>query len=175
MTLAAAASLQAMIATVRAFDGRGSSTVLSEQVLEALGIDDIQKIMRRVDGEGITRREIAGLAPLVTKAAALGDRVAQEILTIGVGQLALLPATVAKELSLVRSAPPVVVTGGLTRQGRLKMRYAALHEALPEVVVSSPRFQPVIGDVLRAIELLDGAPSSLVVDNLMASHAKCCA
>jgi glucosamine kinase len=171
--------LQAMIATVRAFDGRGDSTVLSEQVLEALGIDDIQKIMRRVDGEGMTRREIAGLAPLVTQAAALGDRVAQEILTIGVGQLALLPATVAKQLNLVEimGTVPIVVTGGLTKAGPVfeNALDAALHEVLPEAVVSSPKFQPVIGAVLRAMELLDSGPSSLVVNNLFASHAMCCA
>lgn len=170
--------LQAMIATVRAFDGRGNSTVLSDQVLEALEIDDIQKIMRRVDGQGMTRREIAALAPLVTKAAAQGDGVALEILTIGVGQLALLPATVARELNLVQQlgTVPIVVTGGLTKAGPVfeDALEAALHEVLPEAVVLSPKFPPVIGAVLRAIELLDGGPSSYVVENLGASHSQCC-
>lgn len=171
--------LQAMVATVRAFDGRGDSTILSGKVLEALGIDDIQKIMRRVDGEGMTRREIAGLAPLVTNAAATGDPVARQLLTEAAQHLALLPTTVAKKLNLAEQldAVPLVVTGGLTQAGpEFQVALAAaLHEALPQAVVSSPKFQPVIGAVLRAIELLDGGPSSTVIDNLLDSQTKRCA
>lgn len=168
--------LQAMVATVRQFDGRGSRTVLSNHVFESLGLSDIQEILWKVDGAKMTRREMAAMARHVTAAAEAGDEVARGIITRGAGELALLPATVAEKLRLRQQLEtvPLAIAGGLTKAGPFFT--TALHDAirrkLPEVDIMEPRCQPVLGAVLLAIEQLTGRISPQVVDNLLLSHVE---
>ncbi len=167
--------LQSMVAAVREHDGRGKPTVLSSRVLQALEIEDIDQILLRVDGHGLTRCEMATLAVLVTEAAAEGDLVAQEILATGTDELATLVATVAEKLDLPASlgAVQVAVTGGLTNAGAvfLDPLRDAVQRRAPACEVIEPKFPPVIGAVLIALQSLGIAPSADVVDNLANSQA----
>jgi len=167
--------LQAMIAAVREYDRRQKPTILSARVLEALHIDVLPQIMRRVEIEGITRNEIALLAPLVTEAAGSGDEVAQMILAEGVQELALLVATVCRELNLVEflETVPVAVTGGMTKAG--PVFFDALRSAVRQncsaCELVQPKCQPVFGALLKAIELLGVAPTTEILDNLVMSQS----
>lgn len=167
--------LQAMVATVREYDGRGVPTVLSARVMDALRLEDIQNILWRVDAQCMSRREMAALAPLVTEAAEQGDPVAQRILATGADELALLPATVATKLNLVEQlgVVPVTITGGLTKAGPafVDTLHAAISRCLPEAQIVEPKCQPVIGAVLRAVELLEGAVAPSAVERLIQTHA----
>jgi len=162
--------LQSMIAVVRASDGRGKPTVLSSQVLDALEIKELDQILYRVDGIGLTRREMAALAKLVTQAAAEGDVVAQEIIAAGVDELAILIGTVADQLDLPSALGevPVAVTGGLTKAGAvfLDPLCAAVKRRSPSCKVIEPKLPPVMGAVLIAIQSLGIAPTPEVVSNL---------
>ena len=89
---------QAMIAAVRDHDGRGKATTIRDRVMEALELSDIRQILARVELQGMTRSEIAGLAHLVTETAADGDAVARAIIERGVEELAMMVATVAGKL-----------------------------------------------------------------------------
>jgi len=169
--------LQSMVAVVRASDGRGKSTLLSAEVLEALEIKEVDQILHRVDSVGLSRREMGKLAKLVTKAAAEGDAIAQEIITAGVEELALLIATVADKLDLPASlgSVPVAVTGGLTKAGGVflnPLRTAVQHRA-PACEVITPRLPPIMGAVLLALQSIGVAPSPEVVSNLVGSQAIC--
>jgi len=169
--------LQSMVAVVRASDGRGKSTILSDQVLEALEIKEVDQILHRVDSVGLSRREMGMLAKLVTKAAAEGDVTSQEIIAVGVDELALLIATVADKLDLPSSlgTVPVAVTGGLTKAGEVflnPLRTAVQHRA-PACEVISPSLPPIMGAVLIALQSLGVAPSPEVVSNLKASQTSC--
>ena len=167
--------LQSMIAAVRESDGRGSPTLLSSRVLDALGIKQIDQILHRVDSEGVSRRELGALAQLVTEAAAEGDQVAQEIITAGTDELAILVATVASKLHLASSlgTVPVAVTGGLTkaRSVFLDPLRAALQRRTPACKITEPILSPVMGAILIALQSLGIAPSPEVVGNLVRCQA----
>ncbi|MCG8450422.1 MAG: hypothetical protein MI725_12710 [Pirellulales bacterium] len=167
--------LQSMIAAVRESDGRGRPTVLSARVLQALGINNIDQILHRVDGEGVSRREMGALAKLVTEAAAEGDHVAREIIQSGTDELAILVATVASKLDLASSLGmvPVAVIGGLVKAGGvfLDPLRKAIEGRAPACEVIRPRLSPVLGAVLIALQSLGVAPTSEVVGNLTNTQA----
>ena len=148
---------RAMIAAVRDFDGRGEPTVLRQRVLDVLGLDDMQKIMFKVDGQGLSRREIAALACTVTAAAEQGDAVARAIIREGAEELAWMICAVADAL-FTGSEKPVRVTtaGGLMEAGPVITD--PLHEAVarqaPRCRIEEPVLPPELGAVLLARELL---------------------
>ncbi len=120
--------LQAMIAAVRDFDGRGDATRLRARVAESLGLTDMRQIMLRVGVEGIARREMAALARLTTQAAAEGDTVACRIVDYGAAELATwsLRSSTNWTWRIRINADsigqiPVTVTGGLTNAGAVFM------------------------------------------------------
>lgn len=164
---------QAMIAAIRDYDGRGSKTRLHQSVVEALGIDSVQEIMRRVELEGMARSEIAALAPLVTTAAAAGDEVARSLIEHGVDQLGIMVATVAERVSFIAKSPtiPVVITGGLTSAGSvfLSPLQRAIQRRAPATCIVDARMSPVLGGVLLALELIQAPISPQVVAQLAAS------
>jgi len=162
--------LQAMIAAVRDYDGRGRATSLKNSVRESLDLESIRQILRRVDLEGMARNEIAALARLVTEAAADGDIVAQEIIDRGASELATMVATVAAKLAFsdVECQVPVSVTGGLTNAGPvfLDPLRKAIENRLPQAVLVEPKLPPVLGAVMLAIESLGLPVTTTVINNL---------
>lgn len=162
--------LQAMIAAVRDYDGRGGATSLRASVLEALNLNSIQQILRRVDLNGMQRSEIATLARLVTGAALDGDAVAIDIIGRGAIELATMVVTVASKLGMSGTASqvPVSVTGGLTNAGGVFMNplREAIADLLPQAVLVKPKLPPVLGAVMLAIESLGFPITPTVIQNL---------
>lgn len=144
--------LHGLMAVVRAVDGRGPTTVLVEPMLRAVQLADPQGIMRRVYHEGMTRAEMAALAPLVLDAAVRGDGVARRIMDEGVDELALMVATVARTLEF---PPNVAVTavGGLAESGPAFQEplVAAIRRRLPGASIQEPQHPPVYGAALLAL------------------------
>jgi N-acetylglucosamine kinase-like BadF-type ATPase len=166
---------QAMIAAVRDHDGRGESTRLRGRVTEALELSDIRQILRRVELQGMTRSEIAGLAHLVTETAADGDSVACAIIERGVEELAMMVATVATRLDVISTMQrvPVVVTGGLTNAHGVFMDPLtnAIRRKIPQAAVMEPLLPPVLGAVILAVDLLGAPMSQDAVSRLKVEYA----
>lgn len=148
--------LQAMIAAVRAADGRGPGTVLFPAVMGALKLGDIQDLMRRLYHQGLTRAEIAAMAPLVLRAAADGDVIARQIIERGADELALMVETVARQLDFLPGPVSVTVTGGLARSGPVYWGplCAAIQRRIPASQVVEPILPPVLGAALLALEAM---------------------
>jgi len=165
---------RAMIAAVRDFDRRGEPTVLRERVLDVLCLDDIQKIMFKVDGQRLSRKEVAELARVVTFAAQEGDAVAQSIISEGAEQLALMIRTVAEALFAESDGPVRVATaGGLMQAGGVIMdplREAVARQA-PSCRIVEPVLSPELGATLLAVELAVGKADAAVVERLKESAA----
>jgi N-acetylglucosamine kinase-like BadF-type ATPase len=71
---------RALMAVLRAHDGRGRETMLSKVILDGLKLNSPDLIVPRIYRQGMSHTEIADLAPLVFAAAGQGDAVAREIL-----------------------------------------------------------------------------------------------
>lgn len=166
---------QAIEAVVRAEDGRGKATLLTDSMLKGLRINDISDIMRRLyydgfSGEGhpMSKGELASLAPLVIEAAEKKDEVAGQILTQGVMELALMVQTVAKKLNFSNDSVQVVITGGTVRKSAYLKNL--VHKEIKNMVTGSeicePYFPPVAGAVLLALRLANAELNEKVFKNL---------
>ena len=160
--------LQAMIAAVRAADARGAPTALTKSLLAALELHDIQDIMRRLYHDGLSRTEIAALAPLVIRIAAEGDCVAREIIARGVDELAFMVETVARKLEFLPGRVLVGVTGGVAHSGPTYEGplYAAIRRRVPTAEIVEPKLAPVLGAALLALESLGVQPTPELIQRL---------
>jgi N-acetylglucosamine kinase-like BadF-type ATPase len=160
--------LQAMIAAVRETDGRGAVTALRPRVLAALKLADMQDIMRRLYHYGMSRTEIAALAPLVIEVAADGDAVAQEIILRGVNELALMVKTVAGKLDFLPGPVSVSVTGGVAHSGPTYKEplYDGIRLYVPMAQIVEPKLSSVSGAALLALGSLGVKPTENLIGRL---------
>ncbi len=154
-----ALGLGAMIAATREADARGPATALTAIVLRALGLRDMADIYRRVHHDGVSRAQVAALAPEIVKAATDGDAVARDLLETGAADLVEAIVTVARRLGL--PAPLLALTGGLIENARPYRRLFLdrLATALPGFALATDGLDPVWGSVLLAHEQLAGSPA----------------
>ncbi|MCP3914974.1 MAG: ATPase [bacterium] len=155
-----------LIACVRAHDGRGSRTVLSDVYRTKLGIAEWRELLYRIDADGLRRAEVAALAPLVTEAAAHGDAVAVDIVQAATDALSEAVETVARKIG--ERAPKIVPSGGLAHSGpayRAPLERAVLRR-IPYAQIVDPTLPPVLGAACLALELVDAAPDAAAMSAL---------
>jgi N-acetylglucosamine kinase-like BadF-type ATPase len=163
----------ALIAATRDADRRGPTTALTTLVRAALGLSDLTEIFRKVHHEGVSRADVAALAPRVVAHAEAGDPVARRILDAGAEGLVEMVATVARKLRLDR--PELALTGGLiTHAASFRALFCErLAREVPNFTLAGPGFTPVFGAVIRALESVTGAPpTASFLDNLRGSAAR---
>lgn len=160
--------IEAMKAAVKGFDHRGPQTPLIEVVRQALGMGSMNDVMYRVYVEGLSRAEIAGMAPLIFAAAKGGDPVASKIIEQGAAELAMSIETVARTLGLDRGICEVAVVGGLVEAGGafLDPLSSAVHQRLPHCVVRLPELPPALGACLLGLQLSGRTIDPPVLHNL---------
>lgn len=148
--------VEAIKAAVRAFDGRAPSTILLPRVQTALALPTMDDLLHRLYVTGMSRKEIASLAPLVIEAASQGDSTAVALIRRGCGELADCVLAVAQKLGLAERRCELALTGGTFRAG--EMVIAPLREAvtdrMPLCIVGLAECPPVIGACLLALELV---------------------
>jgi N-acetylglucosamine kinase-like BadF-type ATPase len=146
--------LQAMIAAVRAADGRGAPTGLSLLIQQALGYEHIDEIMRLLYHERMSVTQIAALAPFVLSAAGGGDAVALNIVEHGADELALMVHAVAQQLDFLTGPFPLIIAGGVANAStfyKQKIETTILRR-VPMCSLKQPELPPVLGAALLAIE-----------------------
>jgi N-acetylglucosamine kinase-like BadF-type ATPase len=150
--------LQAMRAAVRAHDGRVPHTPLLEGVLAALGIGGIDDMLHRLYVVGISRAELASMAPMVVAEAMAGDEAARGIVERGADDVAELVEAVARKLDMLEGQPEVCLVGGLLNTGPIIFdRYqAAILRRLPAAQVKTAEQPPAIGAALLALAIARG-------------------
>lgn len=153
---------EGLTAVVKARDGRGPPTELTERLLAATGCGEADDLMYRVYVLGLDRRATAGLAPEVLAAAATGDVVADDILRRAVEHL--LDAVEACRAALLLERPPLALTGGVALAMRERIE-AALGARQVAVDLVDARLLPPLGAALLALEQL-GPVSAPVTEAL---------
>lgn len=152
---------QALTAVIRAYDGRGSPTMLTSRILKALGLSSPEEII----GWTYTDRSwarIAALVPEVVSCAKDGDQIAHEILVDAVKELAIAVKAVIERLCLCgedRSGSfPVVMVGGVLESnkswdiGKEVIKY--IQKLYPGAYPIRPKVEPAIGAALLACNFL---------------------
>ncbi len=166
---------RALIAVVRAHDGRDRSTAITPLARHELGFERPEDLIGMVYGHGsqppMEKHAVARLTGIVALAAAEGDPVAVGILEDAAAQLTRGVAAVARQLGFgdrstgrpgePRAPLPVVVTGGVFRAGGEVFtsafeRELTVLETTASVVaqVVWPSVSPAVGAALMALGAL---------------------
>jgi N-acetylglucosamine kinase-like BadF-type ATPase len=151
---------EAVAAVMRAADGRGPATRLSDDILAHFSVNDVSQLPRIVYDREIPRMRVAALGPIVEGAVSAGDAVAMRILERAVDELMLGALSVATRLEMRGDAFTFYLAGGVFRV--VPSLAAVLPRRLVEV---APRCQvllldeePAVGAVWLALaEAREGA------------------
>ncbi|MCS7220563.1 MAG: BadF/BadG/BcrA/BcrD ATPase family protein [Anaerolineae bacterium] len=144
--------MEALHAIVRAADGRGPTTALTERVLAHLGLADAEGLISWTYGEPFHWHRFAALAPIVTKTAQAGDGVAQDILRRAGRHLAESGLAVMRRLQMQDEPFDLVLSGSVWQAGEWVLapfREAVLAEA-PQTRIVFPSRTAAEGAALLA-------------------------
>lgn len=146
----------ALRAVMKAYDGRGDSTLLVVLVLARRSLISPPELVRNIYGAEAPRLEIATLADLVEQAADQGDKVAIAVLDEAARELAQTVAVVYPKLGA--STPQLILTGGTILYGHyLQTAFHRACEALGLVFAEKYYVsEPAEGAVQLALKMLSG-------------------
>lgn len=158
----------AVTAALRAIDGRGPATLLTNAVAAYFGVDDPGAVKHRYNAGAITDSDLAGLVPRIVAVAADGDAVARDLLAAAGRELGLAAAAVIRRAGWTHETPTVLATGGVFAAGPLLWDPFArtVREVAPSAAVRRPRFEPVVGAALLALRQLDVDLTPALLDRL---------
>ncbi|KAL3643747.1 hypothetical protein CASFOL_014562 [Castilleja foliolosa] len=149
---------RALTAVVKAHDGRGLETMLTDCFLKSLGLSSPDEIIGWTYADTSWAR-IAALVPLVVSCAEAGDQVAHEILIDAVQELVLSVTAVVQRLHLAgedgNDTFPVVMVGGVLEANNKKWDIGkevtdSILKAYPGACPIRPKVDPAVGAALFA-------------------------
>jgi N-acetylglucosamine kinase-like BadF-type ATPase len=142
-----------LTAIVRAFDGRGPRTMMTEVLCDHYGMCHPDDLPYFVYAPTTHADDIARYGRMVIEAAQLGDAVAKEILDSEGSELGRTVAAVAEKLRMTEISFPVAYSGGAFAAGDLLIgpMEAVLRTAVPGAKVAPAHERPVMGAARMAI------------------------
>jgi N-acetylglucosamine kinase-like BadF-type ATPase len=142
-----------LTAVLRAYDGRGPQTALTELLCKENGMCDPPDLPRTIYSEATRSDDIARYGLIVIEAASRGDAVAQEIVAHAAHDLAECVIAVAKHLGMISESFPVAYVGGAFHAG--EQLVAPMREEItaiaPRAHLMTPMHTPVEGAAMMAI------------------------
>ncbi|MEP7290668.1 MAG: BadF/BadG/BcrA/BcrD ATPase family protein [Chloroflexota bacterium] len=144
--------LKALQAVVRAADGRGQPTALTESILGALHLADPRDLIQWIYSPESSFSRTRGIAQLAPAVLTTHDPVAQALIAESVSELALMAQTVVHRLRI--GSPTFAFAGGLLSEPNSLSAGLCVALALPSLPV--PKYPPVIGAALLAALALPG-------------------
>jgi N-acetylglucosamine kinase-like BadF-type ATPase len=144
--------VNAVMAALRAHDGRGPVTSLKEKILGRLGLGSLEEIVDWVYSPGREPRDVAYLVPLVREAEAEGDEAARLVMAGAGAELGLVTGVVIRRLGLTGEFP-VSLNGGVFKQPSVYIMAfeEAVRREAPDCALIRPRMPPVLGSALLAL------------------------
>jgi len=144
--------VSAIVAALKAHDGRGPGTALTGKILGHLGLGSLEEIIDWVYTPGREPKDIAYLVPLVREAEAEGDEAARLVMAGAGAELGLLVGAVVRRLGL-RGEFPVSLNGGVFKQPSVYIMAFedAVRREAPDCALIRPRMPPVLGSALLAL------------------------
>lgn len=144
---------EGLSAIVRAHDGRGRPTKMTEMLCYDYDMCTPEDLPRFVYASTTHADDIARYGKLVIEAARSGDEVAAEILERGGRELGECVLAVARRLNLTEKEFPVAYVGGAFNAGDLLLgpMRAVLAAQAPGATLIQPKNTPVEGAAMMAV------------------------
>ncbi|HXG58568.1 MAG TPA: BadF/BadG/BcrA/BcrD ATPase family protein [Thermoanaerobaculia bacterium] len=148
---------QGLSAIVRAHDGRGRATLMTEMLCSQYGMCDPADLPRFVYATTTHADDIARFGKLVIDAAVAGDRVAIDILSAAGRELGECVLAVGRRLRMLDSEFPVAYVGGAFHAGELLLEPMArvIQNNAPQARLIRPLRTPVEGAAMMAIRAVE--------------------
>ena len=150
-------------AAVRAADGRGPATGLSERVAEFFGMD-AESVAVEANRKTIAEQKVIDFAPSVFRAASDGDRVAVGIVDSMADEVVTMAATLLRRMHKLDADVDVVLGGGTLQGGHARLLdriERGVHAAAPNARVSVLEVPPACGAVAGALQLAGATPAAI--------------
>jgi N-acetylglucosamine kinase-like BadF-type ATPase len=146
--------LRAIQEAAKGFDLRGPETALLPMVLDHYGITAIRQIIRVLYDTSFSREQVSTLTPKVIEIAAAGDAVATGIVTEAGVKLGETALGTIRQLHTGDHSVQVFPTGGVFSAGPMVMDSfrGTIGDGWPAATIESPRYPPVIGAYLKALQ-----------------------
>lgn len=147
--------LKAIMAALRAHDGRGPETVLEQKIVSHLGLGRLEDIIDWVYEPGREPRDIAYLVPIVREAEAEGDEAAALVMAEAGAELGFVANAVIRRLGMSGEFP-VSLNGGVFKQpsGYIFAFEEVVRREAPLCALIKPRMPPLLGSGLLALRSL---------------------
>ncbi len=146
--------VSALRAAIYAEDGRGAPTLLLPMIYEEWRLQKLWGMVPLVYGSSDSRRLVASVARLVSRAAAAGDPVALSLYQNAAHQMAHMTICLLQRHG-GRFEGPIVVSGGVWKGSPYMFECfrREVSAVFPDAEVLMPVFEPVVGGVvLQALE-----------------------
>lgn len=158
---------------MRAWDGRGQSTLLSDMVFKRLGVPNAEILISKLRNEEIDHRSLLDLVPLLFEAGQAGDVAAREIIVRMGTEIGITANALLRRLSFENEEVEVVFAGGVFKnKGGLMVDTGKriITEEFPKAKIKRPTYEPVVGASLSALEdmgiIPDASTYSLLAETI---------
>ena len=152
---------EAVAAVMRAADGRGPRTRLTDEILAHFRVGDASRLPRIVYDREVPRMNVAALGPIIQGVAAAGDTVAARILERAAEELVLAAQSVATRLEMRGDAFSFHLAGGVFQvvPSLVSDVSRRLREVAPRSRVQLLADEPAVGAVWLALAEARGGAS----------------
>lgn len=146
--------LKALKAIVRAYDGRGQHTLLTDMMLDYLKLKDISELVSWVYGKPFFKEKIAELSEIVCSSAKMGDIVSIKILREEAREAASSVIVVVNKLNLADKDFDLVLVGGVFKCEKYfkNLFFKILKNKFQRINFKSLTEKPVEGAIKLALE-----------------------
>ena len=156
-------AVEALRAVVRAAEEMGPRTALTDNLLDACGVQQVQQLKTVLYRPLISRARLAALCPVVALTAAAGDAVAQAILTAAGRAVAELAAAVLLAPEAPGPTIPTAFFGGVVQNVPEVYDACLVHlrDRVPQSDVQRTPLLPVDGAIAVAFQtaMADAGPA----------------
>ena len=139
---------EGIIASLRAYDGRGEKTVLIKMFEDYFNVTNFEDVVYKIYEN--KPKSIASLAPIVTSAAKENDSVAKDILEKAGDELGLAAVAVADRLHMKNKRITIGCVGGVFKAGELIMEpfRKRVKSEIPDAVIKTQIFNAIKGVII---------------------------
>jgi len=165
--------MQAIKASIRVEDGKGTPTAMTRQVMAQLGVQDMRQAAARIYDGSLTRPEIARLAPVILVASDQGDADAFAIVQQAARELFALALATARRANFTHPEDKVIVAAGgiMYPESAVLREFARLvSQGLPDYTLVTPRLPPVVGAYVLGLEMAGVKVNNAIIRTIESSY-----